>query len=149
MDHRSAGTQRRMINVGQPPVSTKECLRAESSERTARRLHPVGTFPCIIVYQHAACAADLITWRMPLYQPPFPLFYHGGCDERRVSSVEQPCHDTDEMIDWLIPGLEGNALRWNHAGKISANPGTFYMGYRVSERWIRLDLGKDDSLWVR
>ena len=70
---------------------------------------------------------------------PCPIIVGG--DERRVSSVEQPCHDIDEMIDWLgTGGLEGNAARWKNIGEAMAS----FIWVTVSSihSFVREDSGK-------
>lgn len=75
---------------------------------------------------------------------PCPIIVGG--DERRVSSVEQPCHDIDEMIDWLgtSGGLEGNeAARWKNIGEAMVS----FIWVTVSpiRSFVREDSGKGFS----
>lgn len=113
----------------------------------------VATHNCVSTGPAACGRLDNAT-NTGMYRSPFstspssPLLLLSPCpiivggDERRVSSVEQPCHDIDEMIDWL--GTSGGSRGTRQlVGKISARPWPLLYGspchrYVVSSGRIRV-----------
>lgn len=135
-------------------VSTKEPPPTRSATPTPSSPLCRGALLRIIVYQQGRpCAVDSITWRIPVYRPPFstpPL--PSPCavsslvamnDEYRVSS-NRVTTLTRWSIGWELGARGKRTPRWKNIRGAMAS--FIYMGYRVTDA-VPSDIRiKDDRL---
>lgn len=150
MNHRSglystSYDKRRMAPRFPRKKNVSEARRVWASKRPSpSRSVVVGAFPRIIVYQHEACAANLITWRMPVYPPHFwPAL--SSWLPMNATSIE--ClvnrHWRDDRLAGTRDSRETRLLVAHPCWKNIRGLGPlFYMGYRVTDRRVTPDSEK-------